>query len=465
MVMPVNRIDAYSKFYVRIDMCYDTHCRTVEVPWVRELELSWKMADIAILDDPSGRWKPGLYVRYDQRQWPAGAERRAANQQQWRLAMTFEDVCRLLVTANHIDVVVTSQHTKTYDDSWLVFKNAQDAADKTIRPSEWDVWVAVLQEAEANTKIVTKDDKAMTDGIFQVSDGPDRTIRDWAPSPGGFAIVGPDGKAAIAKVDTEVIIGDGSAANPFTIALATDNKPGIAELNLGTDLPADATNCTDALTACGLIEILENKPNELSDAVAKAITVDPDVISGSGTVADPYSVVLATDTMPGIVELNLGTDLPADATNCTDALTACGLIEILKAKPNDLSDAVSEAITVDTDVISGSGTVADPYSVVLATDTMPGIVELATGNDYPDATNDVDATTPAYVHAAMQALVNGTVANHAPIAQAAADRLVEDAADPKIALMVGANTGNSLSLRTLRSLGNRHLGHVVIGVV
>jgi hypothetical protein len=350
------------------------------------------MADIAILDDPSGRWKPGLYVRYDQRQWPNGSERRAANQQQWRLAMTFEDVCRLLVTANHIDVVVTSQHTKTYDDSWLVFKNAQDAADKTIRPSEWDVWVAVLQEAEADTKKVTKEDKAMTDGIFQVSDGPDRTIRDWAPSPGGFAMVGPDGKAAIAKVDTEVIIGDGSAANPFTIQRATDTKPGIAELNLGTDLPADATSCDDALTACGLIKILENKPNELSDALSKAITVD-------------------------------------------------------------------------TDVISGSGTVADPYSVVLATDTMPGIVELATGNDYPDATNDVDATTPAYVHAAVQAVVNGTVANHAPIAQAAADRLVEDAADPKIALVVGANTGNSLSLRTLRSLGNRHLGHVVIGVV
>lgn len=37
-----------------------------------------------------------------------------------------------------------------------------------------------------------------------------------------------------------------------------------------------------------------------------------------------YYVQEATDALPGVVALNTGSNLPADTTNCVDALTACG---------------------------------------------------------------------------------------------------------------------------------------------
>ena len=45
--------------------------------------------------------------------------------------------------------------------------------------------------------------------------------------------------------------------------------------------------------------------------------------------SDQILVKVATDSVAGKVALNAGTSLPGDATNCTDALTACGLNALL----------------------------------------------------------------------------------------------------------------------------------------
>lgn len=62
-----------------------------------------------------------------------------------------------------------------------------------------------------------------------------------------------------------------------------------------------------------------------------------------GAVPSKISIRRATDTVQGVSALNLGTSLPADSTNSSDALTAAGLNAILSAPggPNTTQAAVA----------------------------------------------------------------------------------------------------------------------------
>lgn len=62
--------------------------------------------------------------------------------------------------------------------------------------------------------------------------------------------------------------------NQILVKTATDTTQGKVALNQGTSLPADASNCTDALTACGLKTILDDQTypeNVLKRAVINAV--------------------------------------------------------------------------------------------------------------------------------------------------------------------------------------------------
>lgn len=69
--------------------------------------------------------------------------------------------------------------------------------------------------------------------------------------------------------------------------------------------------------------------------------------------------------------------------------------------------ANSGNVTAGTNVtLSGDGTSANPYVVGVpnSTGTLRGAVSLATAAEYPSASNDTEAATPAYVAAAIAAL-------------------------------------------------------------
>ena len=72
----------------------------------------------------------------------------------------------------------------------------------------------------------------------------------------------------------------------YYVAEATDTTKGVVALNNGTNLPADTTNCTDALTACGFeamaSQVNTNLPNcgnaiqtAIVDAITQTIACDP----------------------------------------------------------------------------------------------------------------------------------------------------------------------------------------------
>lgn len=106
--------------------------------------------------------------------------------------------------------------------------------------------------------------------------------------------------------------------------------------------------------------------------------------------SDQILVKVATDSVAGKVALNAGTSLPGDATNCTDALTACGLNALL------------------TDPAAGGNAVINNVKALipLATTTIPGLIEEATGEETrlgaTDANRADRAVTPGSMSYALQ---------------------------------------------------------------
>lgn len=85
-----------------------------------------------------------------------------------------------------------------------------------------------------------------------------------------------------------------------------------------------------------------------------------------------------------------------DASSFSNANTnAADAIKVRVDASSVVGAAIANAVA--------SATIAD------ATTTTKGKVALAASADYPQATNDVDATTPAYVTAATSAIVAGKV--------------------------------------------------------
>ena len=178
------------------------------------------------------------------------------------------------------------------------------------------------------------------------------------------------------------------ASDQILVKVATDSVAGKVALNAGTSLPADATNCTDALTACGLNALL-------TDPAAGGNTVINNIKALAPSAPD------ATDTVKGIAALNSGTSLPGDATNCTDALTACGLNALL-----------ADATVGGNAVINGVKAL-----IPLATTTVAGLIEEATGEETrlgaTDANRADRAVTPESMSYALQTGKNYFIYNSA----------------------------------------------------
>lgn len=105
---------------------------------------------------------------------------------------------------------------------------------------------------------------------------------------------------------------------------------------------------------------------------------------------------VATTSGAGVVELATPTEALA-GTSTTLAVTPVGLAAALDEVGN---------ITAGTNVtLAGTGSAASPFQINVpsAADTVAGAVQLATAANYPSPANDTDATTPAYVAAAVAA--------------------------------------------------------------
>lgn len=225
-------IQTTNSFYVRAEMCYDNHCREIEIPWLTEFELTAnrKMLDIAILSQQFGKWPPGLYVRPDL--------------QNWRFALSYTDVCALLLTANTVKVIVgataASAGPVTVTNA-VLFKNATQDDTLNISPSPYDVYVIVGLEATKNAPdgTVTKNPPATKANVLQVSAGAGRDIKDYAPTPlaaGGIASIDADGIVTVldpaSLIDDYTLSAVNNQPTPFVAADPTD--PSIDLMREGT---------------------------------------------------------------------------------------------------------------------------------------------------------------------------------------------------------------------------------------
>jgi hypothetical protein len=184
--------------------------------------------------------------------------------------------------------------------------------------------------------------------------------------------------------DAQLAIADAIKEETYELfPIASDAEQGKVALNTGSSLPGDAVNATDALTASGIANILNDTAvggNAAQKSVVNA--VEQALVSDAGAQA-----VIA--------------DLLKEESSAAIAGHAPSMANLVNAFP-------------------------------AATDTVQGKVALATSADFPNPTNNVDAATPAYV----QAVVNSAVS---------AIPIIEDAADTvkgKVALNLGNAVGD-----------------------
>lgn len=113
----------------------------------------------------------------------------------------------------------------------------------------------------------------------------------------------------------------------------------------------------------------------------------------------------ASTAAKGVIQLATPAEVVA-GTDDAKAVTSAGVKAAIEgAAPDGSETQLSPGTNI---TITGTGTEADPYVINSAggvvpdaTNTVKGIVALAAAADYPQTTNDTDATTPAYVEAAI----------------------------------------------------------------
>jgi hypothetical protein len=252
--------------------------------------------------------------------------------QNWRIAMEYEDVCNLLLTANKVRVVVHADTAETLDPGYVVFKNAQLQEVAEIEPSQFDIYVAVLGESEYVdlSKMVSKDVPAASAGILQISGGADRSVKDWVPGGSGLIKTDADGKPALAikGVDYETP--------------ATETEYGVVKLVVDTP----STSETDAATPAYVNTHVEEQ--------LTAITVDstefPDKTNDVG-LATPAYVETAIST--AITEITVdSTEFPDkenDVGLVTPAYVEAALQEKIPVFATDVTDAPAGAAVQDAD--------------------------------------------------------------------------------------------------------------------
>jgi hypothetical protein len=237
----------------------------------------------------------------------------------------------------------------------------------------------------------------------------------------------PDGVVALIADDESA-----SAALVEIIPVATDTTKGRVALNQGTDMPADATNSTDALTAFGLRSMLNDDITVNGNPIQRAVVnaVEQSIGNDAGAAAAILAALPnATDTLAGKVSLAVGQNFPSvsDTEAVTPAYTTLAIASALAG-----TGKVQQGTNV---TITGDGSTAAPHiiSVADAGNTVKGAVALNLGDAPGDATNSTDALT-----ANGLALLLGTT-NTLQQSVVAAVPVATDTVQGKVSLAVAAN--------------------------
>ncbi len=167
----------------------------------------------------------------------------------------------------------------------------------------------------------------------------------------------------------------------ITIADATETVKGKVELATTAEAAA-GTSTTTVVTPAGLKSALDAAAPNLKTCAGTDMAFDETVPTcaemNAAIAAAATTVPDATDTVKGIAALNQGTNLPADAENCTDALTACGLTAILNDPTypeNTLKEAVIYAVAKPLGGFDYNNATASPA----AFSTTPTVTSIHTG--------------------------------------------------------------------------------------
>jgi uncharacterized cupin superfamily protein len=114
------------QFLSPIQFCYDSICSRVLVPWTSEFEELGDHAGLAVLSQPSGEFKQGMYVKI------AGF---------WGLVLNYEDLCSILSDNSAITVTVGLSSPVTIPGTATAYRNGYKVPGLTeLTPGPNIIW-------------------------------------------------------------------------------------------------------------------------------------------------------------------------------------------------------------------------------------------------------------------------------------------------------------------------------------
>jgi hypothetical protein len=262
--------------------------------------------------------------------------------------------------------------------------------------------------------------------------------------------------------------GNGTAASPLVGSVTFPAAPastcqqvlaspaGVIQAVFGHDSAGACVReaVTTAPTLCQEIAALP------AGAIATVVGRDASGNCVTGTVSGGSSAPAATDTVAGISALNLGNNLPADATNATDALTASGLAAILQqAGGNALTSAVCAAtancpvaaaplaiseISACTNGGVYTGTIDSATVAIESASPLSNVVLQAfTSGGWTNVSSPVNTTVPANAPAGATSVAGITASAHTfPAGQYIYYRVVSGSvASPSVYLLTPSQIG------------------------
>lgn len=171
-------------FHIEATLCYDTTCTdNVPVRWVKDFDGTDTSAySLIMLFSPVGSRVPGIYVKTCNRKWD--------------LLIPYDEASEIFSTSTHsLKAIISNTQTLSVDSDNFVFRNGQRQDPAALEPSAHDVWAICEPLSSGNS--VTKDDNAASEGLIQISAGPDKSIKDYIPPTAGVVTVDSDGKIGV----------------------------------------------------------------------------------------------------------------------------------------------------------------------------------------------------------------------------------------------------------------------------